>query len=62
MMVRLWWFVAGALAGAWGTVRVLRRLERARAALTPTNVVRNGALVVADLLDARGARLVRASN
>jgi hypothetical protein len=62
MIVRLWWFVAGVLAGAWGTVRVLRRVERARAAMTPTNLARNGALVVADLLDAGGTRLARASN
>ncbi len=30
--------------------------------MTPANLARNGALVVADLLDAGGTRLARASN
>lgn len=62
MMVRLWWFVVGVCAGAWGTVRVLRRIERARAALTPAHLVRSGALTAADLLDAGGARLTGRHN
>jgi hypothetical protein len=62
MMVRLWWFAAGAFAGAWGTIRVLRRIERAKVALTPAHLARSGALVVADLLDAGGTRLARRPN
>jgi hypothetical protein len=62
MMIRLWWFAVGACAGAWGTMRVLRRIEQAKAALTPSNLARNGALAAADLLDAGGARLTGRPN
>ncbi|GBD84506.1 hypothetical protein BMS3Abin02_00899 [bacterium BMS3Abin02] len=57
MMVRLWWFLLGAGSGAWGTIWLLRRMQRARAALAPANLAKQGALTVADVLAAGGRRL-----
>ena len=57
--MRVWWFFVGMLVGAWGTLRVLRTIGRARTVLTPANLVRSGALTIADILDAGGERLVQ---
>jgi hypothetical protein len=59
MAVRVWWFLVGTMVGVCGTLRVLQHVERAKAALTPANLARNGALTFADMLDAGAARLAQ---
>jgi hypothetical protein len=59
--MRIWWFAAGVFVGAWGTLRTVQRVQRARAALSPGNLARNGALGVADLLETGATRLTHGS-
>ncbi len=57
MLVRLRWFLLGALssAGALGWLAV--QVKRARERLTPANLARRGARGFADVLDALAERV-----
>jgi hypothetical protein len=55
--MRVRWFLLGAAVGAWGAVRALKHIERAKTALTPAHLAKQGASTLADLLEAGGARL-----
>jgi hypothetical protein len=57
MLIRVRWFVLGALSGAGGAIYVVDQLRRAREALTPRNLARGGARGVASLIDAAAERI-----
>lgn len=57
MFKRSLWFLIGAAAGISGSAWVVRRVARAREALTPANFRRTAVLSVANVLEEAGARL-----
>lgn len=57
MFKRSLWFLIGAVAGISGSAWVVRRVARAREALTPANLRRTAVLSVANVLEEAGTRL-----
>jgi hypothetical protein len=57
MLVRIRWFLLGALSAAGGAVYLADQLRRAREAVTPANLARGGARSLAAAIDAAADRI-----
>ena len=57
MLVRLRWFIVGVVSSLAGVAYVAGQVRRARERLTPTNLAREGAGIVADALDRTADRM-----
>ena len=57
MLLRVRWFLLGAVTAASGAVYVIEQLRRARERMTPENLARESARSVATLLDAAADRI-----
>jgi hypothetical protein len=61
MLVRVRWFVLGALSSMGAMAFVAAQVKKARERLTPANLARGGARSLASLLDAAADRVAPAS-
>ena len=57
MLLRVRWFLFGALSAAGGAIYVVDQLRRARERMTPENLARGGARGVASLIDGAANRI-----
>jgi hypothetical protein len=57
MLLRIRWFLIGALSAAGGAVYLAEQLRRARERMTPANLARGGARSLAAAIDAAADRI-----
>jgi hypothetical protein len=57
MFVRIRWFVLGALSSFGMVAYVANHLRRVRTSITPANLAKGAAIVLADALDATARRV-----
>jgi hypothetical protein len=61
MLLRIRWFLLGAVSAAGGAVYLADQLRRAREAVTPANLARGGARSIAAAIDAAADRIAPTS-
>jgi hypothetical protein len=62
MLLRIRWFLIGALSAAAGAVYVADQLRRARERMTPANLAKGGARSLAGVIDAAADRIAPPSS